>query len=184
MTLPRQSLTLLLYIIMFMMIGCAEPSAAPPRTDKPPLPIVSAASGSIAPVQSSYCWKTGCADYAGGKTLAESAIATAVNPGETISIRFDYKPSPTHIELVEFIGNDVDPVTMDNGQFRAPHDRGTYYYGLSANWLTADGQYSNGDTSAVFAIEVSNQFSAAIPLRSSTAGFSMHYPSSGGSDEH
>jgi hypothetical protein len=154
--------TIIFMILMtVLLVGCSKQTAAPSQMDTPPLPIVTTDSREIAPVvQSSYCWKNGCADYAGGKVMVEDKPVTVIEPGETIKIYFDYKPIPTNISLGEFTDKDATQVPLDNGTFKSPDKRGIYYYGISANWLSKDGKTTNGDTSAVFAIEVKSKFSA------------------------
>ncbi|MFS0726465.1 hypothetical protein [Paenibacillus sp. 1P07SE] len=158
-----KSLSKIMYLIsiVVLMAGCSKEATPSFRTNTPPLPVVTANSKEISPiVQSSYCWKTVCADYAGGKTMVEGQPVTPVEPGETINIQFDYKPIPTQVSLIEFTETKPVQLPLDNGTFKAPSERGTYYYGISANWLSEDGKYSIGDTSSVFAIEVRNVYAA------------------------
>ncbi|ULO06113.1 hypothetical protein H1230_24190 [Paenibacillus sp. 19GGS1-52] len=121
----------------------------------PPLPTVTSEASEIPVVQSSYCWGTlGCGEYAGGKLMLEGKSATLVPSGSAISIRFDYKPKPTQLNVYQYLNDTAISITLRDGHFDAPKESGVYYYGISAYWTSDDGKYSKGDTSSVFVIEV------------------------------
>jgi hypothetical protein len=125
------------------------------RKEAPPLPNVISENTVIPTTQSSYCWgKIGCADYAGGKTMLEGKTPTIVTPGSNIKISFDYKPSPSQLNVQKFKNDKSVEVPLKDSYFKAPTEKGVCYYGISADWTTDDGKHSGGQTSSVFAIEV------------------------------
>lgn len=125
------------------------------KKDSPPLPRVTFGTTQIQVTQSSYCWgKLGCADYANGRTLAQGKAPTVVAPEAVIKISFDYKPAPDELVLQQLNEDTTVRVPLRDGSFHAPKEKGVFYYAVTAVWSTGDGNYSKGDTSAVFAIEV------------------------------
>ncbi len=134
-------------VFVSILAGCSEKT--------PPVPKVVSEKTHIPVTQSSYCWgKLGCADYAGGKTMLRDKIPTVVAPGSNIKVSFDYKPAPTQVAVQQFQDEQTVDVPLKDGSFKAPKEKGVYYYGLSAYWTTDNGKYSRGDTSSVFVIEV------------------------------
>jgi hypothetical protein len=121
----------------------------------PPLPKVVSVNTEVPVSQSSYCWgKLGCADYADGKSMLRGKKPTVVAHEASIKISFDYKPGPTELNVQQFLDNNSIQVPLKDGYIIAPKENGVYYYGISAFWKTADGKFSEGDTSSVFVIEV------------------------------
>ncbi|USB31830.1 hypothetical protein [Paenibacillus sp. YPG26] len=136
--------------------GFAARVGIPVHEESPPLPRVTSRTSPIKVTQSSYCWgKLGCADYVGGRTLLEGEKPTVVGAGERVYISYDYKPAPKVLNLHQLKDNDTPvPVLLKEGYFSAPLEKGTYYYHVSAVWASGVGDYSSGDTSSVFVIEV------------------------------
>jgi hypothetical protein len=121
----------------------------------PPLPNVTSEQTRIPVVQSSYCWgKSGCADYAGGKTMLKGITPAAVTSEADIKVSFAYKPEPNELSIQQFDDDKTTQIPLKKDSFSAPKEKGIYYYGISAFWTTDDGKYLKGDTSSVFVIEV------------------------------
>ncbi|MFB7815650.1 hypothetical protein ACFC0X_15885 [Paenibacillus chitinolyticus] len=144
----KQAIALMVFMaFLSILVGCSEKT--------PPIPKVISEKTQIPVTQSSYCWgKLGCADYAGGKTMLKGKNPTVVVPESNIKVSFDYKPAPTQIAVQQFQDEKIVDVPLTDGYFKAPKEKGAYYYGLSAYWTTDDRQYSKGSTSSVFIIEV------------------------------
>ena len=136
---------LLLAIIGFLVIGCSGRM----DTAQPPLPKVTAGNRTIPVVQGSYCWgKLGCADYASVPNLLKGKSVTTASPDETIQIKFDYNPQPDKLYVDQMENDRPIHISMKDGTFHAPKDKGLYKYAIMAQWT------KGGDTSSVFAIEV------------------------------
>ncbi|WP_458119547.1 hypothetical protein [Paenibacillus sp. Z6-24] len=130
------------------------------KSKMPPAPMIAFGKTAIPWVQASYCWR-GCGEYIVGKQMMNEKKPTIVPAGARIQADYNYDPAPTVIVL-EQLGEDSRQmnqkkpvlVPLQNGKFTAPSTKGTYYYLLGAYWIQENTQYSLGDTSAVFAIEV------------------------------
>lgn len=121
----------------------------------PPLPRVTSGQIQIPVIQSSYCWgNLGCADYAGGRTMLKGVSPTVITPEGDIAVSFAYKPAPERLNIRQLVDDKPLHIPLENGSFNAPNEHGTYYYEISAFWTTDDGEFSLGDTSAVFVIEI------------------------------
>ncbi|GGG58865.1 hypothetical protein [Paenibacillus radicis (ex Gao et al. 2016)] len=80
---------------------------------------------------------------------------TVVAAGSDIKVSYNYKPARAHIAIEQFQEDDKSvEIVLQDGVFQAPKEKGIYYYGIFANWLSPDGKYSEGDTSSVFVIGV------------------------------
>ncbi|RXZ81741.1 hypothetical protein EBB07_13885 [Paenibacillaceae bacterium] len=144
----KQILAVIVFITsLSILVGCSEKT--------PPIPKITSDKNQIPVTQSSYCWgKLGCADYARGKTMLKGKTPTVVVPESNIEVSFDYKPAPTQIAVQQFQDEKTVDAPLVDGYFKAPKEKGVYYYGLSGDWTTDDGKYSKGSTSSVFVIEV------------------------------
>lgn len=123
--------------------------------DTLPIPIIAAeeSTSTIPVTQSSYCWgRLGCADFFG---VLEGKIPTIVSPETMIKITFS-KPAPNYLSLWQRQDDEKQvEVPLKKGKyFNGPKERGIYYYGLSAHWLTDNRKQSYGSTSLLFIIEV------------------------------
>ncbi|QHW31036.1 hypothetical protein GZH47_09325 [Paenibacillus rhizovicinus] len=127
-----------------------------PHKDEIPQPFVVSDGNAIPTKQSTYCWgNRGCADYAGGYDTSLNATAAVVKAGAPIDVSFAYKPIPAKVEVTQYFENRAGSgVPLTGGRYHAPTEPGLYYYGISAYWTSADGKYSAGDTSVVYAIRV------------------------------
>jgi hypothetical protein len=108
----------------------------------PPPPTVVSGKIKISVVQSSYSWgKLGSADYVGGAEMVKGKTPMILQSGAEIKISFDYKPNPSKISIQQFQGDKSNEVPMKEGIIKAPLEKGVYYYGISAFWLTEDDEY-------------------------------------------
>ncbi|WP_046225415.1 hypothetical protein [Paenibacillus dauci] len=131
------------------------------NTRTPPAPTIMAGDTVIPWVQSSYCWSRGCTDYIGGKQMMDGKVPAVVPAGARIQANYNYEPAPAILVLNQLDNqknqsnyNDLVSVPLQDGKFTAPTAPGTYYYLLEAHWREKNTQHSDGDTSAVFAIEI------------------------------
>ncbi|MBM7650399.1 hypothetical protein JOC78_003389 [Bacillus ectoiniformans] len=110
----------------------------------------------------SYCWgpdsnekAAECVDAAGSLELLEGKEPIQVQAGEPIKIHMDYTPKPTNIHLSQVKTDDETEVEVNDHQFTAPGEKGTYIYAYSVWWMDEeDEKLSHGDASYVFAIKV------------------------------
>ncbi|ANF96225.1 hypothetical protein [Paenibacillus bovis] len=131
------------------------------NTRTPPASTIMAGDTVIPWVQSSYCWSRGCADYIGGTQMMDGKVPAVVPAGPRIQANYNYEPAPAILVLHQLDNeknqsnyNDLVSIPLQDGTFTAPTVPGTYYYLLEAHWREKNTQYSDGDTSAVFAIEI------------------------------
>lgn len=157
------------FLLICSVCACSRPTkeASDPTTIQQKLPpmssdhlpelSLSSASGKIQTVQSTYCWgRLGCADYIGGRQMMEGHDPSPVSAGEDIEVRYLIDPAPSEMYVYP-IGekhDEIQPLPLEKGVFKAPKEPGIYYYTVSAWWKTEDGKYSKGDTSAAFAVQV------------------------------
>ncbi|NBD26476.1 hypothetical protein [Paenibacillus glycinis] len=114
----------------------------------PPLPNVTSGQTQIPVIQSTYCWgNLGCADYADVETMLRGVTPTTISPKEDIEISFEYKTAPSSLIIQQYVDGKPTQIPLQGGSFKAPKEKGIYKYGISAD-------FSKGDTSSVFVIEV------------------------------
>ncbi|WP_052723824.1 hypothetical protein [Paenibacillus wulumuqiensis] len=122
--------------------------------DKPPAPTITAGKTAIPWVQTTYCWNQGCADSVGGQDAMTGKEPAIVPANTIIHVGYPYDPAPNELIVQQFVNNQPVNIPLQNGSFAAPAAKGTYYYALSASWIKENTEYTLGDTSAAFAIEV------------------------------
>lgn len=85
-----------------------------------------------------YCWDsetTGsatCIDTAGAEALLEGEKPIAVEAGEVITFKMDYLPQPNSYYLTQVKGGTLTETALTNNQFKAPEEKGIYYYDYGA----------------------------------------------------
>ncbi len=125
--------------------------------DTPPMPMVSLGGESVEVVRGSYCWNASCVDYAGPPELLEGKMPFQVQKGEQINIEFDFEPEPSSIELSKMLGTDEGEWVTENlvdDAWIVPDEEGIYYYDFMVHWYSEDENYSSGDASYAFVIQV------------------------------
>ncbi|WP_133058604.1 hypothetical protein [Halalkalibacter urbisdiaboli] len=145
-----------LFIVLVVVIFSAGCSVTELEGDTPPIPSVTVGEENIEVVRASYCWNTGCVDYAGPPEILEGKVPFQVQKGENIKIQFDYEPKPFSISVSRMLDTDQEWVKDElvNGVLTVPNEEGIYYYDFLVNWHSEDGKYSLGDSFYAFAIEV------------------------------
>lgn len=120
----------------------------------PPQPKIVANGKAFTFYQSSYCWGSTCADYAGPEIMLKDKEAEQVAANATITVDFKGK-EPTELSLSIFREGIPSEVEIVDNSFKAPEAEGIYYYGLSAAWLrNKETRITEGSSSYVFALEV------------------------------
>ncbi|MBO7744362.1 hypothetical protein I8J29_09165 [Paenibacillus sp. MWE-103] len=118
------------------------------KKKSPPLPNVASGQTHIPVIQSTYCWGSlGCADYADIETMLQGVTPITISPKEDIVISFDYKPAPNSLIVRQYVDGKSTRISLQDGYFHAPKEKGIYKYGISAD-------FSKGDTSSAFVIEI------------------------------
>lgn len=137
---------------LVLSVGCSSEGL---EGDTPPIPIVSIGEESIEVVRASYCWNTGCVDYAGPPDILEGKAPYPVKKGEKIRIQFDYEPIPNSISVSRMLSTKDEWVrdVLVDGMLTVPKEEGIYYYDLLANWYSEEEEYG-GDSYYAFVIKV------------------------------
>ncbi|WP_246945368.1 hypothetical protein [Bacillus pinisoli] len=140
-------------VIVVVISGCSVKEL---EGDTPPIPIVTVGEENIEVVRASYCWNTGCVDYAGPPEILGGKLPFQVQKGANIKIRFDYEPKPSSISVSRMLDKDQEWVKDElvDDVLTAPIEEGIYYYDFLVYWHSEDGKYSLGDSYYAFVIEV------------------------------
>ncbi|WP_246943304.1 hypothetical protein [Bacillus pinisoli] len=143
----------LFIVIVVVIAGCSVKEL---EGDTPPIPIVTVGEENIEVVRASYCWNTGCVDYAGPPEILGGKLPFKVQKGANIKIRFDNEPKPSSISVSRMLDKDHEWLKDElvNGVLTAPIEEGIYYYDFLVNWLSEDGKYSSRDSYYAIVIEV------------------------------
>jgi len=108
----------------------------------------------------SYCWdiskgKSECVDTAGPVELLKDEKPIQIKAGEQIKLNMDYTPKPNKIHLSQIDNDDEKEIEINDNQFTAPDEKGTYFYSYGVWWMDEeDEDLSNGDAFYAFVIEV------------------------------
>ena len=107
----------------------------------------------------SYCWRgvenqSKCVNSLGAVKLARSKKVISVNSGERLKLNIvsHLKPNETSLYLVN--GNKEKNVILKKNVFRAPLEKGTYYYTFGAWWEADYNIMSSGNAFYLFALTV------------------------------
>lgn len=125
--------------------------------DKPPNVIVEIDGETYEAILGSYCWdilkgKTECIDTAGPVDLLIDKEPVQIKAGEEIKLNMDYTPKPNKIHLSQIKNNDEKEIEINDHQFTAPDEKGTYFYSFGVWWMDED--VSLGNAYYAFALEV------------------------------
>ncbi|PLT29459.1 hypothetical protein [Peribacillus deserti] len=128
---------------------------------KPPEAEIVASGKHYETVLGTYCWSNGnsgkCVDTIGPKDLLElkGKKAIPVQPGEEVVFMMDYTPQPNEVHLEQLTGDTPRQVPVRDGHFKAPTEKGIYYYSYGVWWMDEkEKNVSNGDAFYSFALEV------------------------------
>jgi|SRR5690625_411636 len=109
----------------------------------------------------SYCWgpnsngKAECVDTAGPVMLLEDEEPIQVLAGEKVTLIMDYTPKPNEIHLSQIKNDDGTEIEVNNNQFTAPNEKGTYIYDYGVWWMDEENEnLSHGDAFYAFVLEV------------------------------
>ncbi|MDW0118360.1 hypothetical protein QTL97_15620 [Sporosarcina thermotolerans] len=129
--------------------------------DVPPEVIIEIDGETYVTILGSYCWgpdSSGtaiCADTAGPVELLEDKEPIQVQVGEKVTVIMDYKPKPNEIHLSQIMNDKRTEIELNNNQFMAPDEKGTYFYAYSVWWMDEeDENLSHGDAFYAFVLEV------------------------------
>lgn len=156
MKLKLSKIVILMFSVLGLLIfltGCSDKML---EGDIPPIPVVNVGEEIIEVVRGSYCWNTGCVDYAAPPEILEGKVPFQVQNGENIKIQFDYEPQPSSISVSRMpeTEQEWEKEELVNGLLTVPNGEGIYYYDFHANWYSEDGKYSSGDSFYAFVIKV------------------------------
>lgn len=119
-------------------------------TSMPPEPIIMISEERVEVVRGTYCWSSEL------KGVCEDTFATPpeliayygtepadASPESILTIEFDRDPIEDSFSLTRWIDdeNEVDVMVKGN-EFVLPKEKGTYIYGVSANWDEGDAVYA------------------------------------------
>lgn len=122
---------------------------------KPPAVFVEVDNAKYDTVLGSYCWKYECVDTAGSHELVEDKEPISVQAGEVITLNMDYTPKPNEEYVGQIQGDKEKEVDVQDNQFIAPEEKGTYVFVYSVWWTDEEkDNYSHGDAYYAFSIQV------------------------------
>lgn len=122
---------------------------------KPPKTKITVGNETYETVLGSYCWGSKCVDTVGPHELLEGEETIKVKPGEKISIVMEYKLKPNEFNVAQIDDNEETEVEIKNNGFKAPTEKGMYYYAYSVWWMDdKEKNLSHGDAYYAFVLEV------------------------------
>ena len=134
------------------LVGCSNGGLT---GSKPPKTNITVGNETYETVLGSYCWRSECADTAGPLELLEGKEPVKVKAGEKISIVMDYTPKPNEFYFSQIDDNEETEVEINNNGFKAPMEKGVYYYVYSLWWMDdKEKNLSHGDAYYAFVLEV------------------------------
>lgn len=89
----------------------------------------------------SYCWgsphigQSECVDTAGPIELLDGEKPVQVSPNDVITLNIGFTPLPNDVTLYLLDGDKEVEVQLEQNQFSAPLESGTYYYSYEVKWL-------------------------------------------------
>ena len=89
--------------------------------------------------------KSICVDTAAppGMISFENHKMVSASPGTEVTIDFDKKPLKDSIHLSRWLNEEESlQVPLKGNKFVLPEEKGTYIYGVSANWNKGDAVYA------------------------------------------
>lgn len=128
--------------------------------DKPPSVLVETADKTYETTLGSYCWEHSkgtveCVDTAGPVDLLKDKEPIQIRAGEDIKMNMDYTPKPNKMHLTQVMNDDEKEIEINDHQFTAPDEKGTYFYSYGVWWIDEDVEdLSHGSASYAFSLEV------------------------------
>lgn len=128
--------------------------------EKPPNVIVEIDGETYETILGSYCWDVSkgvseCIDTAGPVDLLRDKEPIQIKAGEEITFNMDYTPKPNKIHLSQIKSDDEMEIEINENQFTAPEEKGTYFYSYGVWWMDEEEEHlSHGSASYAFSIEV------------------------------
>lgn len=129
--------------------------------DIPPEVIIEIDGETYVTILGSYCWGPNsggtakCVDTVGPVELLEDKEPIQVQAGGKVTVKMDYKPKPNEIHLTQIKNDKETEIVLNNNQFLAPDEKGTYFYAYSVWWMDEeDENLSHGDAFYAFVLEV------------------------------
>src|SRR5690625_3747724 len=149
-------------LLVFILSGCGGTSTENNGLsgDTPPKVSVEVDGESYETILGSYCWdiskgESECVDTAGPVDLLKDEEPIQIKTGEQIKLNMDYKPKPNKMHLSQIVNDDEVEIEINDNQFTAPDEKGTYFYSYGVWWMDEeDKDLSQGDAFYAFAIEV------------------------------
>ena len=149
--------------VVILLTGCKSQLVDNERLpgDNPP-PVQIEVNGKIYDTTlGAYCWGPDedgyheCADTGGPEELLSDAEPIKVTPRDEITIIMDYAPLPNKIYLTQIVDGETESIRLDNSKFKAPTEKGLYYYEYAVWWMDEDdSQLSLGDAFYAFVIVI------------------------------
>ena len=144
----RLTLTVL-FLFIILLTSCSL------KGDKPPKTMIQIGEQTYETKLGSYCWTGECVDTAGPVELLKGKKTIEVKPGEDITVKMNYNPKPSDVYLSQINNNKEIKVAIENNRFKAPSNKGLYYYAYSVWWMDKKKEHtSNGDAFYAFTLEV------------------------------
>lgn len=149
-------------LLVFILSGCGDTSTENNSLsgDTPPNVSIEIDSESYETILGSYCWdiskgESECVDTAGPVDLLKDEEPIQIKAGEQIKLNMDYKPKPNKMHLSQLENDDEVEIEINDNQFTAPDEKGTYFYSYGVWWMDEeDKDLSHGDAFYAFVIEV------------------------------
>ena len=114
-----------------LIIGCSNGGIT---GSKPPKTVIMVGDKTYETMLGSYCWRSECVDTVGPLELLEGKEPVKIKPGEEVSIVMDYKPKPNEFYFGQIDDSKEIEVEIINNGFKAPAEKGIYYYVYSV-WM-------------------------------------------------
>lgn len=149
-------------LLVFILSGCGDTPTENNGLsgDTPPNVSIEIDGESYETILGSYCWdiskgESECVDTSGPVDLLKDEEPIQIKAGEQIKLNMDYTPKPNKMHLSQIDNDDEMEIEINDNQFTAPDEKGTYFYSYGVWWMDEeDEDLSHGDAFYAFAIEV------------------------------
>ncbi|MBO0995991.1 hypothetical protein [Bacillus sp. SD088] len=149
-------------LLVFILSGCGDTSTENNGLsgDTPPNVSIEIDGESYETILGSYCWDTSkgeseCVDTAGPVDLLKDKEPLQIKAGEEIKLNMDYTLKPNKMHLSQIKNDDEMEIEVNDNQFTAPDEKGTYFYSYGVWWMDEEDEgLSHGDAFYAFSLEV------------------------------
>jgi hypothetical protein len=155
----RLKIPMVVLFVILLLSACGSTSVwKATDSETPPLPVVIAGKIPLTVYQSSYCWSGGgkgkCADYPSPDEMLKDKPKEPITANEILTYKFEAR-EPSELTVTRYNNGTITQESLLGRSFRAPSDKGIYYYSLSAVWWKdKEKRITDGSSNYTFVIEV------------------------------